>query len=65
VLSTRGHALFSIHNAVLPGENYRGTETRIDIKTEYFLELAASAGLSEASRLDDLAGQQVMILRKA
>lgn len=65
VLSTRGHALFSIHTAVSPGENFKGNETRIDMKMEYFLELAAAAGLQEASRLDDLAGQQVVIFRKA
>ncbi len=65
VLSNRGHALFSIHTAVLPGEKYRGNETRIDVDMDYFLELAAAAGLSEASRLDELTGQQVLILRKA
>ena len=65
ILSVRGRALFSIHTAVLPGEKFRGNETRIDMDLAYFLELAAAAGLVEAARLNDLAGQQVLILRKA
>jgi SAM-dependent methyltransferase len=63
-LSSRGKALLSIHNNVPPGERYYGTETRIDIDPDYFVELAARAGLNECERLDDLGGQQVFVFQK-
>jgi SAM-dependent methyltransferase len=64
VLSPNGTALLSMHNAVPPGERFVGNETRIDIATDYFVDLASSAGLVPRDRLDDLGGQQVHILGK-
>ena len=61
VLTTRGRALLSIHNAVPEGVRFTGTETRIDIDTKYFLDLAAQAGLTEVDRIDDLCGQQLIV----
>ncbi len=63
VLSPRGFALLSIHNDVPAGQSFCGTESRVDIDPAYFIELAARAGLREHERIDDLAGQQVFILR--
>jgi len=64
VLAPGGTAILSIHNAVPAGERFVGTETRIDIAPNYFVQLAASAGLAEVERIDDLGGQQVLIFRK-
>ena len=65
ILSSRGRAILSIHTAVSPGSRFQGNEARIDMDMNYFLESAAEAGLIEVSHLDDLAGQQVVIFRKA
>ncbi len=65
ILSSRGRAILSIHTAVSPGSRFEGNEARIDMEMGYFLESAAEAGLIEDSRLEDLAGQQVVIFRKA
>jgi SAM-dependent methyltransferase len=64
-LSPRGRAILSIHSEVGAGENYRGTETRIDIRREYFSALALAAGLQEVDFLEDLGGQQVFIFRRS
>jgi SAM-dependent methyltransferase len=64
-LSSRGTALLSIHNNVPVGQRYYGTETRIDIDPEYFVELAANANLRECERINDLCGQQVFAFQKA
>lgn len=63
-LSLQGVAILSIHNNVPPGERFFGTETRIDIATAYFIALADKAGLVERERIDDLGGQQLLILEK-
>ena len=63
-LSSRGRAIISIHTAVGEGINYQGTETRIDVRREYFLSLAAAAGLGMAGFLEDLGGQQIFIFQK-
>jgi len=65
VLSPRGRALLSIHNAVPVSERYVGTETRIDIDPEYFSDLALAAGLREDSRIDEFCGQQMFVFAKA
>jgi len=63
VLAPGGIAILSIHNAVPEGKRFVGTESRIDIATDYFVRLAASVGLAEMERMD-LGGQQVLIFRK-
>ncbi len=65
VLSARGVALLSIHIDVPGGSRFVGTEHRIDIEPEYFLELAANAGLQEHDRIDNVGGQQLFIFRLA
>jgi len=62
VLSVRGTAIMSIHSNPLPGSRFSGNETRIDIESAYFVELAATAGLYERERIDDFGGQQVFIM---
>ncbi len=64
ILSGRGHAIFSIHTQVVEGKAFQGTEARIDVSLDYFLQVAKEAGLQEAARHDDLAGQQVLIFRR-
>jgi len=61
VLSRRGYALLSIHTQVQDGENFGGTEARIDINPSYFLKLSAEAGLKLVSKLDDLCGQTLFV----
>lgn len=63
-LSTRGHAILSIHNNVPPGHRFCGTEARIDMDPDYFRELAAAAGLREVDCVDDLASQQAFIFKR-
>ncbi len=64
VLSPRGTALLSIHNAVPSGTRFYGTETRIDIESSYFVELADQAGLGVHEIIDDLGGQQVFVFKR-
>ena len=64
VLAPEGTVILSIHNAVSAGQHFVGNETRIDIATDYFLQLAALAGLAEVERIDDFGGQQVPILKR-
>jgi SAM-dependent methyltransferase len=61
VLTKRGRALLSIHNQPALGTRFSGNELRIDIAPDYFVELAAKAGLSEIERIEDFGGQQVSI----
>ncbi len=61
VLSKRGTAILSIHNNPAPGARFGGNETRIDIDSDYFAELASAAGLRESERIDDFGGQQIFI----
>jgi SAM-dependent methyltransferase len=65
VLAPNGRALLSIHNTPPTEDPYFGTETRIDVDTAYFVQMAANAGLVEIDRLDDLGGQQVLIFTRA
>jgi SAM-dependent methyltransferase len=64
-LSSRGRAILSIHSDVGPGENYKGTETRIDIRRDYFSALAVGAGLQQVDFIEDLGGQQIFVFRRA
>jgi len=64
VLSDRGRAILSIHNDPALGTRFSGTETRIDIASDYFAELGRNAGLREAERINDLGGQQVFIFAR-
>lgn len=64
VLAARGTAILSIHNNPARGIKFGGNETRIDIESDYFAELATAAGLCEGERIDDFGGQEVFIFRR-
>lgn len=64
VLAPGGTALLTIHNNVPRGVRYSGTETRIDIDSGYFEEMARDAGLKAQERIDDFTGQQLFIFRR-
>ncbi len=61
VLQPGGKALFSIHGAPEAGSSYSGDEDRIDIRPDYFIEIAARAGLSLKERVGDLCGQEALV----
>lgn len=62
-LRPSGLALFSIHNNPAPGSKFSGDEHRIDIATEYFVEMAANAGLELVEDIGDICGQDTLLLR--
>ena len=62
VLSRKGHALLSIHTNVPEGRRFAGTETRIDIDPDYFVELAEAANLICQRRINEFCGQSLFVL---
>lgn len=64
VLSRRGHALLSIHVDVPEGRRYAGTESRIDMEPEYFVELAAAAKLTCERRITSFCGQSLFVFSR-
>jgi SAM-dependent methyltransferase len=64
VLSRRGHALLSIHTNVPEGRRLAGTETRIDIEPEYFVELAAAANLTCRRTISEFCGQSLFVFTR-
>ena len=64
VLTCRGVALLSIHENVSSGERFSGTEARIDIDPDYFLELARVARLGERESSTDFCGQRLFTLER-
>lgn len=65
VLKKDGILVASIHTDVPPGKRYSGDETRIDVKADYFAELAQSCGLIFDRRLGTLLGQDILIFRSS
>lgn len=63
VLSPRGVFLPTIHINPAPGTRYSGSEARIDIEIDYFVELATEAGLKLDSHLGNILGQYAMLFR--
>jgi len=63
VLKKDGILVASIHTDVPPGKRYSGNEIRIDVKVDYFIELAQSCGLIFDRRLGTLLGQDVLIFK--
>jgi SAM-dependent methyltransferase len=61
VLAPDGIFLPSIHTSPSPGGRYFGTESRIDVDSEYFVELAQAAGLRLTERLGALCGQETFL----
>ena len=57
-----GQALISIHDEPPPAQRFAGDESRIDIDQDYFIELAASRGLSCSQMVGNVYGQKVLLL---
>ena len=64
VLKRGGVALLSIHENVPPGQQFSGTEDRIDIDPGYFIELAGEAGLCEHESIGEFCGQRLFLLQR-
>ncbi len=60
-----GKALLSIHTDPAPGKHFSGTETRIDIRPEYFAKMCADAGLGVFEQLGEVGGQEVFVVTLA
>jgi len=60
-LAPDGIFLPSIHTSPLPGSEYSGTESRIDVDSDYFADLAQAAGLRLVERLGALCGQETFL----
>lgn len=65
VLSPRGAFLPSIHINPEPGTRYSGSEVRIEVEIDYFIEIAAEAGLQVVERLGNVCGQYVIQFKVA
>jgi SAM-dependent methyltransferase len=64
ILKENGRAVASIHVTPEQGERYSGTENRIDILPEYFIDMAAKAGLEVDERLGELCGQETFVFKR-
>lgn len=65
VLSADGVFLPSIHVNPAPGTRYSGAEYRVDVAPDYFVELAAEAGLEVVSALGNVCGQYTIMFKVA
>lgn len=61
-LTPNGRAILSIHTKVSTGEQFCGTETRIDIDPEYFATMCSESSLQLVERIGDICGQDVFVL---
>jgi SAM-dependent methyltransferase len=61
VLAPGGIFLPSIHTSTSSGSEYSGDENRIDADSEYFVNLAQTAGLRLVERLGALCGQETFL----
>jgi len=61
VLEPDGIFLPSIHTSPSSGSEYSGTESRIDVDSEFFVNLAQAAGLRLVERLGALCGQETFL----
>ncbi len=64
-LKPGGLAVISLHIEPPAGMRYSGTEARIDVEVDYFVELAAAAGLKLKERPGDLCGQEILVFERA
>jgi len=64
VLTPSGLFLPTIHINPEPGSRFSGGEMRVDIDIDYFVELAAEAGLSLVSKLGNVCGQYAMLFKR-
>src|SRR5688500_2332564 len=63
-LDAAGILIASIHAAPAPGERYSGRENRIEIDKDYFIAMAAAAGLELAEDLGSICGQETLVFGK-
>jgi hypothetical protein len=56
--------LLSFHTNVPKGSRFAGTEARIDIEPEYFVELAAAANLICQRRIGEFCGQSLFVFSR-
>lgn len=64
LLGTGGRAIISIHINPAEGTRFSGDEARIDIEQDYFVEMAAKAGLPLKEVVGNVYGQQVLVFEK-
>jgi SAM-dependent methyltransferase len=64
VLKPAGLAIVSLHIEPAAGLRYSGTEARIDVDADYFVNLAADAGLKLKERPGDLCGQETLVFER-
>jgi len=62
VLRAGGRLILSLHTEPLDDAAYSGDEARVDVRLDYFLEMAESAGLTMESDLGSLCGQHALVL---
>lgn len=65
VLKLGGVAIISLHTGPATGMRYSGTEARIDVDVDYFVELAAAARLKLKERPGDLVGQEILVFERS
>ena len=63
-LKPAGLAIISVHIEPATGMRYSGAEARIDVDVDYFVELAAAAGLELKERPGDLCGQEILVFER-
>jgi SAM-dependent methyltransferase len=61
-LRAGGRLILSLHTEPPTGIDFAGDEARIDVRLDYFLQLAASEGLSLVEDLGSLCGQHALVL---
>lgn len=64
VLKPGGLAIISVHIEPAEGLRYSGSEARIDVDVDYFVQLAAAAGLELKERPGDLCGQEMLVFAR-
>ena len=64
VLKPAGRAILSIHIDTVPEVTFSGCEARIDIRPDYFLQMARAAGLALLEQVGELCGQETFIFTK-
>jgi SAM-dependent methyltransferase len=61
VLAPDGAFIPSIHTSPIPGSSYSGTERRIDVDPDYFIDMARAEGLKLLRPLGTLCGQEALL----
>ena len=65
VLAPQGRLILSLHTEPPEGVDYAGDEARIDVRLDYFLDMAARQGLRLIEDLGSLCGQHALVLGPA